>query len=529
MPAFRHKIIAHSRDRNFLLRWALIIGVAGIVIGYAVSHFGPARGRLSASYDPTTGILSDESPFKGHPDKAPISPIGDAPGPETLEQVAAILRVHPEIGEKLLKPLNSETRQIFQLFLTGLTEQGDAYTEARDKLAAATGEKPPPRFANEFYAHLLKKEQEFRPAADHFRQEVLNFPRSDYAHRAEIDCLLQIGDTETVDQRLDGESYVKAFDYDQHRHKHMSALVKTGRWWELTVRSNAGFFRHTKMAWVLVTLFAGFVWFLVIGLLGGLEEKLKARAILYGCAFVLGLASAYFVMPAIYFQSEVIGLNDNGEFINDAVFYLSGVGLREEGFKLLLFTPLLPVLLRRRSSMEALAAAGCVGLGFAVNENFGYTGTASEGALFGRLVTANFLHVALTGILGLALFHFVRWPKTRWEEFLATFVGIIAAHAFYDLFLGGYWSQWAAGLPPIIIMAVLVQRYISTAREIREGRQPSLSPLGVFVIGGSLVVALSWIHACWHMPLSLVMVSVGASALMTGVICFIFINALRSE
>ena len=524
MPSFRNQLIRRSRDRDFLLRTALAIGASGIALGFVASHLGPAKGRIAgATFDsavlggvPTVGDEGGEEQESDGTRKLSQA----AWGPETI---AALVRFHPELASSAIATLEPEQRLLFEHYRDALHSPGEAYAVARDALQAAAERDPPPRFANEFYGHVLQLADQHVEAAQRFRAEVERHPEADFARRAEVASLLKIEDDEKLAARIDDAAYRETLAGDTYPR----SLVQLGRWWELTLWASAQSLSFDSPVWMAVTLFAGLVWFAVLCLLANADPQPWDRVAIFAVAVALGIFSAFAVFPAIYFQKQVVGLQENGELINDAIFFVSGVGLREELVKLLFFVPLLPVLIRRRSSMEALAAAGCVGLGFAVNENLGYTGLGREGELFGRFVTANFLHVAFTGIAGLALFHFIRWPKTRWEEFLACLVGVVIAHGLYDFFISGAMVQTTLGLPSIIIMALAAYRYLDLATETREGGDPEISPFGVFVIGGSLIVALSWIHACWHLPLTDVMGGVGSAALGVAALSFVFINRLR--
>ena len=529
MPNPRNALIIRSRDRDFLLRWAVIIGIAAIILGFVLGQFGPAKGRLAGAASQPNGMSFELEEYirdqGGLPDQISLLERlfqDERPPPEVIAALirsGAFINAHFSLVENDLRPL-------FINYADALHGQNRDYAPAKAALLAAAAEQPPPRFANAFAGHLLQLEEEHRPAADLFAAEVRNFPQTSFARRAELVSLLELDDTATLRERTDDILVETAVP----PHMFTDALIATGQWLRLAARDAQRFILDFQPAWAAIALFAAMVWFIIIGNLGGLESGSGGRMTIYLVAFVLGCASAFLVMPAIYFQSRVIGLNQNGEFLNDAVFFISGVALREELFKLLLFVPLIPILLKHRSSMEALAAAGCVGLGFAFIENFGYTRLGNEGNLFARLITANFVHIGWTGLNGLALFHLCRWPKTRWEEFLATILATITAHGLYNLFAGGTeWSDAAARIPPIVIIAFTAYRYLDTATEHRDGPLAELSPLGVFVLGGVLVAAFSWLHACWHQPMADVVKSVGGSALSIATVAFVFINRLLHE
>ena len=539
MPSPRHKIIERSRDRDFLLRTSIIIGIVAIALGFVIAQFGPAKGKLAgmSSMPPGFGELDLDLEEYVRDLMEGVAEDGQLPEqfsvwehmfdgkPVPPEVVASLIR-NGVFTDRHLESINTDLRPIFLNYAETLLGRPDRYNTARDSLIAAAGETPPPRFANEFAGHLLQRENDHASALTYFARELENFPQTTFARRAELASLLKLDDKDALRDRTE-DPLVEA---SVPRGMFAEALIATNQWGRLSLISARDFIAGFEPVWVGIALFAAMVWFIILGQLGGLESGTAARMMIFITAFLLGCVSTFLVIPAIYFQDRVVGLTENGQFLNDAVFYISGVALREELFKLLMFVPLLPVLLKRRSSMEALAAAACVGLGFAFIENFDYTGSGKEGGLFARLITANFLHAGWTGLAGLALFHLFRWPKTRWEEFLATFIGVIAAHGFYNLFSSGAaWSQFAAGLPPVIVLALTAYRYLDMTGEVRDGPRADLSPFGVFVIGSTLVLAFSWLHACWHMPMADVLEFVGGSALRVGAMVFIFINRLRNE
>ena len=180
--------------------------------------------------------------------------------------------------------------------------------------------------------------------------------------------------------------------------------------------------------------------------------------------------------------------------------------------------------------MEALATAACTGLGFACSENLLYFGPGSEANVFPRFLTANFFHASLTGIVGLSLFYFFLWPKTRWERFVGTFILVVIAHGAYNAFVGLV-PQLAKplGIFSIIIFALIANYYLNSAKEVREGRTAAISPLGIFVIGSSILIGIAWILACYLSPVREVITTIGHSTLSLGAMAFIFINQFRNE
>ena len=181
-----------------------------------------------------------------------------------------------------------------------------------------------------------------------------------------------------------------------------------------------------------------------------------------------------------------------------------------------------------------LLVSGCVGLGFALAENLLYfrriafepSSYASD--VLGRLLTANFLHIAFTGVLGLAFFRMCRWPKTRWEEFVGTFLGVVVVHGVYDALL----EMGDQGMQPfaLILMALVAYRYFHLANETREPAHQVVSPLGIFVVGAALITGLAWNYEVWLNGFNGTSIKIFAEAAVgVGIIGFIYINQLRDE
>ncbi|MES2709807.1 MAG: PrsW family glutamic-type intramembrane protease [Verrucomicrobiota bacterium] len=217
---------------------------------------------------------------------------------------------------------------------------------------------------------------------------------------------------------------------------------------------------------------------------------------------LLGVGSVVVTLLFLMLQESRGGLMENGTADNDFIFYIAGVGLREEAAKLICFLPLLP-LLRRRTPGLALVAASCVGLGFALEENLSYYQSGGAGAALARFVTANFMHLAMTGLLGYSLFRFLRYPKNYGPAFLAVFAAMVVVHGFYDFCLSGY-SKDAASLP-MYVLAGLAYFYFQTVRSEQDGAPQVLSAHSVFLLGSAVLVGslLNYLVADlgWHLSL----------------------------
>jgi RsiW-degrading membrane proteinase PrsW (M82 family) len=247
-----------------------------------------------------------------------------------------------------------------------------------------------------------------------------------------------------------------------------------------------------------VTLVAGLIWYILLHNVAGLS-LLRWKSIV---AVALGVLSPVLTLFFLHLQEDLNKFQLTGDPVNDLVYYVAGVALREEVSKLLLFCPLL-FFLRRSQLVEILTVSACVGLGFAIEENIGYFGSTPSGVVWARFMTANFLHCALTGLAGLALFQLLFGSTHAWHEHLLTILAMIAAHGVYNYLLGDYGGHPTFqnnGLSIVVLIAVSWRYFVL----VRLHRQPSyqhIGPLFLFLCGLSLLFSVSLACTSWQIGL----------------------------
>ena len=202
------------------------------------------------------------------------------------------------------------------------------------------------------------------------------------------------------------------------------------------------------------------------------------------------------VWPTHFFSMWLerrLGLHETEELVGGIRFYVLGVGLPEESAKLLCFVPLIPLLLWVRGDLIAMMTAGCVGLGFAFVEHVGYFhGSVGRDAV-GRYLTANPLHMTLTGLAGLALYRAVRDPKGWGPQALLVFGLVVLAHGLYDatIVIPAFGDLAILGS---IIFALVVYQFFRELREFRPQRVEMVSLTATFLAGVSLVTAATFVY-----------------------------------
>lgn len=239
---------------------------------------------------------------------------------------------------------------------------------------------------------------------------------------------------------------------------------------------------------VAMALIVGLSWAFFIGHLAEWPRFWSWSTMLAVAAIICGILSTTVTLYLITLEEDVLKITLGEDPVHIVLYFVAGVGLREEVSKLLLFLPLIPILLRRDHELEVLAIASLVGLGFAIEENTGYFARSAATSAGGRFLTASFMHMALTGVSGLSLYRAFRLGTRGLNEFLWVFPVCIIAHGAYDAFMaipgisdGGYVSM--------IVFVAFCYLYFDRANQLRDNVRMTISLTGAFVLGTAVVLA----------------------------------------
>lgn len=346
----------------------------------------------------------------------------------------------------------------------------------------------PVRHANRLLGRAAALVEQLPEAATRFEKEGLSFPddgAGDLSYALDIWIRLEAWDK--VKARIDDPAWADVVGPRARR-----ALAEHEKDWPayllwLWPASFAG----TRIWPIGLAVVAGSLWFAIAASLGGAGVR-PQRLVLYLFAFVLGIISIYPTLILITIEENLFNLRFTGEPVADAIYFVFGVGLREELCKFLLFLPLLPLLRRRGSRIEALICGAMVGLGFAAEENVSYFHRYDVTAALGRFLTANFLHMALTGLVGLAAYDADRRTGSGSIDLNTTFLFAVLIHGAYDFLL----ASPAVADYSIFAMTVFVllsQRFL---REVLSSNAtPPASTLRLFIVSIAILTGVSYIFA----------------------------------
>ncbi len=472
-----------SRNPRVLTLITLVILLLGVGIAWLVQK--PLQEVLGPQFKAT-----DLQAELAKPQPAVASVV------EMLPKAAAMLV--DEVPEWITASQLSETEKLVTNAIWTSFQEGDEPTA--DLLYYAHYVRPL-RFANEAVGDQYSKEGDLTRAAQYFRRESA-FPDARSAREKLIAIVLDQRDKTTF--RSLAADPVFASDFRPLHRLYFAALER--RWADVVgplQQLQAALFQPVPVALAVV---AGIAWLLVA--LQSLQPQALVcfRTLAPLVAVVAGMISTFPTLISGVWMEEVAGLRDSNDMVDNFLFYMGSVGPREELIKLLFALPFMPLALIRKSRLEALMLSGCVGLGFATWENVHYFSEYGSAVAFPRFLTANFFHLALTGLNGLAFYDLLRNPQSRFFPFIGTFLATIVAHGAYD-FLAS-----VPELPILVIGSMIAFMLVSLVffrklRDLRDAATDQFCIAGTFVIGISILASTIIVLASREIGLALALAS----------------------
>lgn len=385
------------------------------------------------------------------------------------------------------------TRSLFEDYITSsLRTDPEAATQAQTRLQTAADLPTPPALANQLLAQLLVNDERPDLALSAFIIEGLRFPDAAPARSEALHWAVHLKNIPRLKEMLAAPGWIN--DSDPSLVYHAAGL--TGNvWlqWRMLIQLRL---KDLPIAKLSLALFSTALWYIILVQLSGSTGRWRWSLPLL--PLIAGVASVWPTLSLVTFQEDHLGLSENAPFPHNLWYFFGGIGLREELCKLLLFVPFLPWLLKIRKPGYALLTGAFVGLGFALEENLNYYDESGGSVVIGRFITANFMHVALTGIAAHGLYITVRSGFTRVADFAGSFVGVVAAHGLYDLvIILDRSEQLGIGFLSIVVLFFIARHFFTQVEQETPTTRAAISPLAVFFIGSAtLVAALFIVAAC---------------------------------
>lgn len=416
--------------------------------------------------------------------------------------------------------LSKNDFEVTRLFLRLLkNSSGDAEIELQ-KLAEET---PPRRYANQVLGLIASKAERYDKAYAYLVKES-EFPNANYAREQVVINRSFVNDYET----LNALSLNPLFDDAFSPWVRAEMAVRNQEWlgalkWVLLGQLE----RMETGSFVLATI-AMLVWAVILLQLCQFWRFDNWTPILCIAGLILGMLSTTPTLFWILLEDRFLPISEGGDLFHSIVYYIATVGLREEVCKLLLFLPLTPLLIKRGNELEFLLVASFVGLGFAYEENFSYLSSSWGTGSIARFLTANFLHISLTGMCGL---FFCRMWKTHgfgYNDFLFIFGVAIIAHGLYDALLT-HPPMNDQGFTAMILYIVFSKYYFKETHGLRITASMVIGMSATMAFGISFLIASLIVYLSALFGLSQAIQLAFGGFLGTAIILFMFFREFNES
>lgn len=392
-----------------------------------------------------------------------------------------------------------------------------------DDLVRMAGADPPVRHANAALGAFALAQRDFAAAARRFEIEG-SFDDAELARRFALESYAAADDSDTLVRLADEPDYQNLISsYDR------LVVAQSRRDWKTILVSICQLvLDRVDVSFATgLALLAGLGWFGLAIQMGQPGTSAGVRPWLCVVAVLLGGLSIPVTHLIDVWQELDWGIRESDDMIEGIKYYVLGVGFREEFAKTLLLLPLIPFLVRRRSSREALIVSACVGLGFAIVENMGYFARSGGTDSMGRFLTANFAHMAMTGLIGLALAR-TFWGDQDISHGLLAFLLVVLVHGFYDATIA------VIQLADYSLLGTMIFILLAYAffREVRDGyvqRPETIHLTAAFLFVVTSLTAITFAYVSWQVGWAAAIVLLVADLLSLGVMVYMYLREMPNS
>ncbi|RBP48205.1 protease prsW family protein [Roseimicrobium gellanilyticum] len=540
MSQWRSRAFQLTRDRTFLLRVASgIIAVCTLISVSVLIIRGkqwppPKMPSLSADEIAASNemVLGEEYQLlRQAPAKEPARvmkwlmemqiPKGQSFDPVSLKcgemDLAALFRQHAGDAE-LYEALAAYARFRFD-------PDEAAREKAQADLAQISLRENAPRHANELYAESLLRQKRMKEVLGAWMREWTRFPDATLSRRYAFELALQLKDASALQQLCSDKSFLRTVDALGLRD---AAQIMSDRQMLFQAMARMTWERWMQGASLFIALFTAGIWYVILVYTASRERFRWFRFLPAVFAGIVSVTVLLWFQETVDYRTPSDAGSEAPTLTHAMMDWILNVGLPEEAVKALLFAFFLPVLLHNGSPTKAALVGGCVGLGFALDENLLYFSTHGSSLALGRFLTANFLHIGLTGILGWGTYELFRSRFHKATEFLTAFLGVTLAHGLYDFTAVIAGDEWGMDIMHVVILAAVAAFYL---RLLHSGTErPAgwvFSRTSIFIWGISLLVGVLMIAATYQMQNIKGITETLSTALSLAVIGFIFLREFR--
>lgn len=488
MKIDKYKLNYKTQTAPFLILMVLTIFVLGVILSTIINSTKKEPILPKSILDDLYNLKVFEikkDPFKDELKK--ILTNKNLPMEEFLQLIDNIVLIeNPIVIESLINQLDEHNSinpnyYVISEFLKNINKNN------LPEYANTVKQGNPPNYINRLIAVYFFHKDNSAKSLEHIRLEP-TLKESELCKNLYVELLINFKKIEELETLENNPSY------KQQKDKITKFILSERKTWDLLFKAIVKSLIDVKINGIFfLTLLTGFIWF-GIWIHALKPEKIISTTVLALFAFALGVFSTTITILLIYIEENLLNLTQGTSVIQGFLFFILGVGLREEFCKLLVFLILIPILIKRHNQLEWLIIPGMVGLGFATEENLSYFLSNTE-SLTGRFLIANFLHVALTGIAGESICHYFYNRSRGIEHFLSTFSMVVIIHGLYDSFIGiPYLANSDLSFITSIVFVLTAYLFFGRLKTLRSNSLEAISLTTHFIFGVSILFMSGFIY-----------------------------------
>lgn len=335
--------------------------------------------------------------------------------------------------------------------------------------------------------------------------------------------LIETGELEQTETLLDQKEYASLCG----EHCYRELYLKQKKYLKMIPYLIAAEWGSYTPGPVAATLIPGLGWLFFILHLGGWRFWGKKEKLLPLAALPLGILSTLVTVFVVLIQDAAFGIGKEGQWdtVTSLIYFIVGVGAREELIKLLFFFPVALFLVNQKEDLVIIALASLVGLGFAIEENIHYYNQYGGAVVLTRFVTANFFHMTMTGFCGYFLVRALKYGEDEWGVLIFQTVKMIVVHGLYDFFLTSIdEGEFFAMFVYIYISREYLQLFLSANHYNRFLALPVS-----FIIALALSVGMTYFVSAGYSGLTGAFYVLASSLLGVAIIIYMFFYELKDQ
>jgi RsiW-degrading membrane proteinase PrsW (M82 family) len=382
-----------------------------------------------------------------------------------------------------------------------------------------------PRHANELYASTQYRLENMEEVLQAWMRESRRFPDANASRENAFILAVRLKNSEALRELCSNASFLETIDAIGMRD---AAKIIPDRKLLFQAMARIAWERWMQGATLFLALLAASIWYGILVYTGSREPYRWVRFLPAVFAGIVSVTVLLWIQQTLDYRMPMDGNANAPTPTHSMMDWVLNVGLPEEGVKALLFAFFLPALLHNGSPTKAALVGGCVGLGFALDENLLYFSMGGTSHALGRFLTANFLHIGLTGILGWGMYELFRSRFHKATEFLTVFLGVTLAHGLYDFTAVVANDQWGISIMHTIILAAIAKYYLGLLHSSDE--RPAgwvFSRTSIFLWGIALLVGVMMMAATYQRHSVQGITDTLVTALSLAVVVIIFIREFR--